>query len=390
MKIRVLKTLVAAVIAITLALLSMPISFAATNGTAGDESYWYFDSATGTMTITGSGWIGKYWDEQHTYDAKDLTLLIKKVVIEEGITEINPRTFKNHTSLESIELPDSLERIGESAFEGCSSLSAIEIPDNGVKIEYYVFKGCTALSFIVLPDSAELKASLRDTALYSNPEFCENNAIYINDRLVETDYKKISGEFTVREGTRIIGNSAFADCQSLEKVTLPDSVTTIGEYAFSDCYALTQVNIPSGVTYIAKSAFSSCDSLSEIIIPEGVTKIESSAFYSEFTPSRVVNMPKSVKEIEEYAFDCVVDEVNYNGSKEEWESIAIEEDGNENLLNAKINFNSYGSDGSGNEEAPTGEEKDSSVNPVIIGIGVAVAVVAVAAVGFTIIKKKKS
>ena len=361
MKIRVLKTIVAAVIAITLALLSVPVSFAVEySGTAGDNSYWNFDPATGTLTISGSGLVSADWDSE-------LKPLIKKVVVEEGITKIYSNTFKNHTSMESIEFPDSLE-----------------------EIDYYAFEGCNALSSIVLPDSAEIKASLRDTALYSNPEFCENNAIYINDRLVETDYKKVSGEFTVREGTRIIGNSAFADCQSLEKVTLPDSVTTIGEYAFADCYALTQVNIPSGVTYIAKSAFSSCDSLSEIIIPEGVTKIESSAFYSEFTPSRVVNMPKSVKEIKEYAFDCVVDEVNYNGSKEEWESIAIEEDGNENLLNAKINFNSYGSDNSGSEATYSEEEKESSVNPIIIGVGVAVAVVAVAAVGLIIIKKKKS
>ena len=375
MKKRILKVIVAVVVAATLAVLCMPVSLA-------EDYYWYFDPSTDTLTISGTGQVGQGW--KYEYGGEELVTQIKKVVINEGLTEINSYTFRGYTNLESVELPGSLEYVGRSAFEGCTSLTSIEIPDNGVKIDYYAFEGCTALSSIVLPDSAELNASLRDTALYGNPEFCENNAIYIDNKLIETDYDKIKGEFIVREGTHTIGPGAFVDCHELEKVILPDSVTSIGEYAFADCYALTQINIPSGVTSIPKSAFSSCDKLSEIVIPEGITKIESSAFYSEFIASRIVNMPNSVTEIDEYAFDCAVDEVNYAGSKQEWESIAIAQNGNENLLNAKINFNSY------DEGEASNDKKNPSVIPVIIAVAaVAVVVISAAGVVLVIMKKKK-
>ena len=38
-----------------------------------------------------------------------------------------------------------------------------------------------------------------------------------------------------------IGNYAFAYCDSLTSVTIPDSVTTIGEYAFYYCDSLTNI-----------------------------------------------------------------------------------------------------------------------------------------------------
>ena len=41
--------------------------------------------------------------------------------------------------------------------------------------------------------------------------------------------------YTIRQGTRSIGNSAFYFCSSLHSITIPDSVTSIGVSAFYDC-----------------------------------------------------------------------------------------------------------------------------------------------------------
>ncbi len=58
-----------------------------------------------------------------------------------------------------------------------------------------------------------------------------------------------------------IGDRAFAFCDSLTAVTIPDSVTSIGEDTFSFCDSLTAITIPDSVTSIGDSAFSYCGNL---------------------------------------------------------------------------------------------------------------------------------
>ena len=56
------------------------------------------------------------------------------------------------------------------------------------------------------------------------------------------------------------------------------SVTSIGDSAFYGCTNLTSVTIPDSVTSIGSSAFSGCTSLTSITIPDSVTSIGNAAF----------------------------------------------------------------------------------------------------------------
>ena len=58
-----------------------------------------------------------------------------------------------------------------------------------------------------------------------------------------------------------IGDDAFAYCESLREIVIPDSVTSIGESAFWCCNNLTEIVISDGVTSIGYGAFGGCDSL---------------------------------------------------------------------------------------------------------------------------------
>ena len=69
---------------------------------------------------------------------------------------------------------------------------------------------------------------------------------------------------TLREGTRGITSSAFADCGGLTSIVIPNSVTGIGNNAFQFCLGLTSVNIPNSVTSIGSSAFSGCNGLKDV------------------------------------------------------------------------------------------------------------------------------
>ena len=106
--------------------------------------------------------------------------------------------------------------------------------------------------------------------------------------------------YSVKEGTRIICNNAFAGC-SLSNIAIPDSVTAIGDSAFSDCSSLSNIVILDSVTAIGDFAFSGCSSLSNIVIPDSVTAIGDSAFSDCSSLSNIV-IPNSVTAIGDGAF----------------------------------------------------------------------------------------
>ena len=76
-----------------------------------------------------------------------------------------------------------------------------------------------------------------------------------------------------------IGDWVFSWCDSLTKVTIPNSITSIGDNAFRGCSGLTEVTIPNSVTSIGDGAFRGCTSLTDITIPNSVTSIGVKAFY---------------------------------------------------------------------------------------------------------------
>ena len=106
----------------------------------------------------------------------------------------------------------------------------------------------------------------------------------------------LKGEYSIREGVKVIGNNAFSECRSLTNINIPNSVTNIGDGAFASCSSLTNINIPNSVTNIGDYAFVGCESLTSIYIPNSVTNIGNIAFsgcksLTKITiPSSVVNM----------------------------------------------------------------------------------------------------
>ena len=128
----------------------------------------------------------------------------------------------------------------------------------------------------------------------------------------------------INSGVTSIGDYAFYDCNSLTSITIPNSVTSIGSSAFCDCYSLTSVTIGNSVTSIGTEAFLDCSSLRSITIPNSVTSIGCAAFGGYNSLS----------------------DVYYSGSDNEWNNISIA-DGNYDLLNATIHYNSTGPENSG-------------------------------------------
>ena len=115
------------------------------------------------------------------------------------------------------------------------------------------------------------------TAYYNNENNWENDVLSIGQNLIAAK-TSLSGEYTIKEGTKIIADGAFLDCDSLSSITIPNSVTSIGYLTFCDCRNLTSITIPDSVTSIGTGAFLGCEKLTSVTIGDSVTSIGEDAF----------------------------------------------------------------------------------------------------------------
>lgn len=150
------------------------------------------------------------------------------------------------------------------------------------------------------------------------------------------------------QGVTVVGieEFAFASCKSLEKVVIPATVRRVGGVqgsgnfiygAFYGCDRLTSAGpLGSGASIefgwrdeIPSYSFSQMTTLNAVTIPDTITKIGSSAFScddpSESNQITSITIPKSVKEIQSYAFWVCssLKTVQYQGTEAEWEAISM-------------------------------------------------------------------
>lgn len=76
----------------------------------------------------------------------------------------------------------------------------------------------------------------------------------------------------IGNGITRIGAYAFAVCDNLTAVTLPDSVTHIGDSSFAYCKSLKSFSISKNIAAIASTAFSGCSNLETFYVEPGNTK----------------------------------------------------------------------------------------------------------------------
>ena len=126
--------------------------------------------------------------------------------------------------------------------------------------------------------------------------------VYSRDgkRLLKCKNSKLE-TYSIKEWTKVVCYRAFWNCESLQSLTLPDSVTRIGVSAFSGCTSLQSVELPASLKRIGVSAFSGCTSLQSVELPTSLKCIESSAF-SGCTSLQSVVLPASLKRIGVSAF----------------------------------------------------------------------------------------
>ena len=211
-------------------------------------------SDDGTLIISGTS-MPDYTGGASWYSQRDK---IKKLIIEDGVTNIGNRAFSGCSNLTSIAIPNSVTSIGNTAFSGCSGLTSITIPNSVTSIGRSAFSSCKGLTTVIIPNSV---TSIGDYAFNG----CKGLT-----------------SITIPNSVTSIGVCAFLYCSSLTSITIPNSVTSIGLMAFDGCSGLTSITIPNSVTSIGGNAFRECSNLTSITIPNSVTSIGGNAFQNCF------------------------------------------------------------------------------------------------------------
>lgn len=195
---------------------------------------------------------------------------LKKVQLSNCVTCIENDAFADCTSLEDISIPAHVTEIDMHAFQGCSALRSVKLPCSVTTIRWAAFQGCTNLEEILIPCSVTSigEAAFADTAWLKK----QYGFVIVNDILLR--YTGDAENVVVPQGTKVIGCKAFAGCQHVKNITLPDSLIRIENYAFLGCTALERMDIPHGTTWLGKSVFDQCSNLHSIVIPSSISEID--------------------------------------------------------------------------------------------------------------------
>lgn len=124
----------------------------------------------------------------------------------------------------------------------------------------------------------------------------------------------------------------------VKEISIPHWIEQIGMSAFMGCNNVESVAVPGNVSQIGFRAFGSCKSLTEAIIEEGTDPVTLEAqVFSYCTALKYLTLPKKTLIIDNrLLWHCeAIEEIEYGGTKEQWNSIGISAE-NEELFNCAI------------------------------------------------------
>ena len=202
--------------------------------------------------------------------------------------------FKDCTSLEIINLPESLQAISVIApFDGCSRLKEINVykVDGVVSARYWSKDG-------VLFDNGTTTSSMAQAKLFLLP-LAKTGVYEIPDGITEIPERALAAtqltRIVIPASVAKIGYEAFADNAKLTTIVFErgaeEAALTIGARAFANCTAMERITLPARLVSIdlskfivrdgevstsdIKNAFVGCTALKSIMVASGSTNFKS-------------------------------------------------------------------------------------------------------------------
>lgn len=287
---------------------------------------------------------------------------LKSITLPDGLEIIGSNAFY-HSGLTEIVIPDSVTTIDQLAFDNCVDLLSITLGKGLQNIEQDAFKDCVALFEVYNLSSLEITSGSKDNGgvgyyakdIYdtlsaaSKIERASDGYVFYND---DGEYSLIAYDADKKEvvlpeeykGKSYAIASAFYFKTTLEKVVIPDSITSLPANVFYSCLNLKEVVLPDSLTAIPDGAFDGCRALTTITLGEGITEIGVKAFavsgveelrlgdglksigaeaFSACNSLKSIIIPASVKFIGAKAFNVKISvNIFYEGSKADLDEVS--------------------------------------------------------------------
>ena len=218
----------------------------------------------------------------------------------EGTTSIGTLSVARSMFLSYINFPNTLERIERQAFADSPFLKSITIPDSVTYMgkEAFLRSGIESVTF--------------GNGLEEIPTFAFIECLQLKEASLGS--------------VKIIGETAFVMCVSLERVEMPDTVISIKDGAFGICSSLSSITLPPSLEYLGPRVFTNCDSLTSMDIPDGIDTLRYGTF-NLCTQLSEITLPANLTKIQTLCFSgCVsLKRINFEGTMEQWNAIEKED-----------------------------------------------------------------
>ena len=205
------------------------------------------------------------------------------------LTSIGSYAFYNCVKFKTVSLGPNITSLGGSAFYGCDQITSVTV-DSPVTLPSVLFGNCSNIVSVVIGDNViGLGSGHTSHPFYRCPE--------IKTFHVGNGITKIPSNYFYNSN----GNT-FPASATIERIELPDKITTIGDYAFCGCHNADfgQLSLPS-LTSVGNYAFSGCRNLESFAFPDTLTSIGSYAF-RDCVKFRTVTLGPNVTSIGDSAF----------------------------------------------------------------------------------------
>lgn len=134
-----------------------------------------------------------------------------------------------------------------------------------------------------------------------------------------------------------VKNEAFLDCEEIE-IICGGELIYVGDSAFANCTGLSKITFGEGLSQVGYRAFYNCTSLGTVHFPASLKRISENAFEG-CTELKTVLVRSEELAVEDYAFhNCPIVTAFYQGNADGWSGAVIFENGNEKLRDAKLYF----------------------------------------------------